>query len=49
MTGTGMDSHTDEVPNGTYQADIGITTIHAFCNDADGFAKLVEVAKENIQ
>ena len=38
MSGTGMNSHTAEIPNGTYQANIGTTTLHAFCNDANGFA-----------
>ena len=38
MSGTGMSSHNTEIPNGTYQADIGTSMIHAFCNDADGFA-----------
>lgn len=38
MSGTGMSSHNTEIPNGTYQADIGNSMIHAFCNDADGFA-----------
>ena len=38
MSGTGMDSHTAEIVNGTYQANIGTTTIKAFCNDNAGFA-----------
>ena len=38
MTGTGMDSHNAEIVNGTYVSNIGITTLHAFCNDNEGFA-----------
>ncbi|MDO5451818.1 MAG: FISUMP domain-containing protein [Candidatus Saccharibacteria bacterium] len=38
MSGTGMTSHTAEIANGTYTPDIGTTTLHAFCNDAEGFA-----------
>ena len=38
MSGTGMTSHNAEITNGTYQANIGTTTLHAFCNDAEGFA-----------
>ena len=38
MSGTGMDSHSAEVVNGTYRADIGTTTIKAFCNDPNGFS-----------
>ena len=38
MTGTGMDSHNAEIANGTYTPDIGTTTLHAFCNDNEGFA-----------
>ena len=38
MTGTVTSAHTAEVPNGTYQEDIGSTTLKAFCNDANGFA-----------
>ena len=30
--------HTAEVPNGTYRADIGTTTIKAYCNDTNGFS-----------
>ena len=37
MTGTGMNSHNDDIANGIYTADIGTTTIHAFCNDANVF------------
>ena len=36
--GTGMNSHNASIPNGTYQADIGTTTLKAFCNDSSGFA-----------
>ena len=38
LSGTGMTSHTASIPNGTYTPDIGTTTLHAFCNDAEGFA-----------
>jgi len=38
MSGSGMNSHNSEIVNGTYQADIGTTTLHAFCNDNEGFA-----------
>ena len=38
IEGTGMNSHTASVPNGTYQADIGTTTLKAYCNDDEGFA-----------
>ncbi len=38
MTGTGMNSHTAEITNGTYTADIGTTTLKAYCNDSNGFS-----------
>ena len=38
MSGTGMNSHNVNIVNGTYQADIGSTTLKAFCNDNNGFA-----------
>ena len=38
MEGTGMNSHNANIVNGTYQADIGSTTLKAFCNDDEGFA-----------
>ena len=38
MSGTGMNTHNAEIQNGTYQANIGTTTLHAFCNDNNGFA-----------
>ena len=38
MTGTGMNAHNAEIANGTYTPDIGTTTLHAFCNDNEGFA-----------
>ena len=38
MTGVGMDSHTATITNGTYQNNIGTTTINVFCNDNEGFA-----------
>ena len=31
-------AHTAEVPNGTYETDIGTTTIKAYCNDTNGFS-----------
>ena len=38
LEGTGMTSHNANIVNGTYEANIGSTTLKAFCNDADGFA-----------
>ncbi len=38
ISGTGMNTHNAEITNGTYQANIGTTTLHAFCNDSNGFA-----------
>ncbi|MBR3157316.1 hypothetical protein IKF20_02740 [Candidatus Saccharibacteria bacterium] len=38
MTGSGMNTHTAEIPNGTYRADIGATTIKIVCNDPNGFS-----------
>ena len=38
MSGSGMTSHNAEITNGTYQANISTTTLHAFCNDSEGFA-----------
>ena len=38
MEGTGMNSHNANIVNGTYQADIGSTTLKVFCNDTEGFA-----------
>ena len=38
MSGTGMNTHNAEIVNGTYTPDIGSTTLHAFCNDSEGFA-----------
>ena len=38
MTGTSMDSHSTEIQNGLYKDNIGTTTLHAFCNDNEGFA-----------
>ena len=38
MSGTGMNSHNANIVNGTYQADIGTTTLKAFCNDTNGFS-----------
>ena len=30
--------HTANINNGTYQSDIGLSTIKAYCNDTDGFS-----------
>ena len=38
LEGTGMTSHNANIVNGTYQADIGSTTLKVFCNDEEGFA-----------
>ena len=38
MSGTGMNSHNAEIANGAYTPNIGSTTLHAFCNDNEGFA-----------
>ena len=38
MTGSGMTSHTGEIVNGTYEDDIGTTTLKTFCTDNEGFA-----------
>ena len=38
MNGTGMNSHTTNIPNGTYESEIGTTTLKSFCNDSQGFA-----------
>ena len=38
MTGSGMNSHSAEIPNGTYQDEIGTTTIKITCNDSAGFS-----------
>ncbi len=38
LSGTGQNSHNAEINNGLYQPDIGSTTLHAFCNDNEGFA-----------
>ncbi|MBO7718275.1 hypothetical protein J6S37_02155 [Candidatus Saccharibacteria bacterium] len=38
LSGTGMDSHTANINNGTYTTDIGTTTLKAYCNDSEGFA-----------
>ncbi len=35
---TGMNSHTDTIPNGTYREDIGTTTMTIVCNDNAGFS-----------
>ena len=38
LEGTGMTSHNANIVNGTYEANIGSTTLKAFCNDSNGFA-----------
>ena len=38
MTGIGMNTHNANINNGLYVPDIGTTTLHAFCNDNEGFA-----------
>lgn len=38
MTGTGMNTHTAEVANGTYVSEIGSTTLKITCNDGGGFS-----------
>ena len=38
MSGNGMNSHSAEVSNGTYQSNIGTTTIKVVCNDPSGFS-----------
>ena len=38
LSGTGMTTHNATITNGTYQANIGTTTLKAFCNDSEGFA-----------
>ena len=38
LSGTGMSSHNATISNGTYQSDIGTTTLKVFCNDTSGFA-----------
>ena len=38
ISGTGMNSHNTEIENGLYKNNIGTTTLHAFCNDNEGFA-----------
>ena len=38
MNGTGMTSHNANIPNGTYESEIGTTTLKTFCNDSQGFA-----------
>ena len=38
LSGTGMNTHNANINNGLYVPDIGSTTLHAFCNDNEGFA-----------
>ena len=38
ISGTGMNTHNANISNGLYVPDIGTTTLHAFCNDNEGFA-----------
>ncbi|MBR2741844.1 hypothetical protein IKD98_03800 [Candidatus Saccharibacteria bacterium] len=38
MTGTGQNTHSANVTNGTYEDDIGTTTLKVLCNDSEGFS-----------
>ncbi len=38
ISGTGMNTHNANINNGLYEDEIGSTTLHAFCNDNEGFA-----------
>ena len=38
LSGTGQNTHNAEIQNSTYVANIGTTTLTAFCNDNNGFA-----------
>ena len=38
LSGTGNNSHTDTIPNGTTSSDIGTTTLKITCNDQEGFS-----------
>lgn len=38
LQGTGMNTHTATIANGTYRSEIGSTTLKAICNDSEGFA-----------
>ena len=38
MSGTGQNSHTAEISNGTVQENIGTTTIKVYRNDNEGFS-----------
>ena len=38
MSGSGMNSHSAEIANGTYIPNIGTTTINVLCNDNAGFS-----------
>ena len=38
LTSTEDTPHTTSIPNGTYRADIGTTTLKVLCNDSGGFA-----------
>ena len=38
ISGTGMNTHNANINNGLYVPDVGSTTLHAFCNDNEGFA-----------
>ena len=38
MSGTGNNTHTATIDNGTYQANIGTTTMKVLCNDNAGFS-----------
>ena len=38
MSGTGMNSHNADIPNGTVNSAIGETNVNVFCNDDAGYA-----------
>ena len=38
LSGTGTNSHTADINNGTYMENIGKTTLTVFCNDGGGYA-----------
>ncbi len=38
MQGTGTGSHNATINNGTYNSEVGVTTLRAFCNDNNGFS-----------
>ena len=38
MLGTGQNSHYTDITNGTYEDEVGSTTLKVLCNDSEGFA-----------